>query len=140
MNNQVNVFAGGSAEPVEVELWQLYGGIEYLEIATASGLMLVKDFLPEVRKEILVDTTGQYNILGEHLDTHGQTVPLFISKDKARLRDGIHRVAIATILGWRAMTVSTTRIVYSSWDSSEQGKRYHKLWQERLEGLKNGTP
>lgn len=132
-----NVYAGGATDPVEVELWSMEL-IGTLFVATPNGYYTVQSFLPEVIEEVKADVTGQYAVLkGSMGFSPGQAVPLFLSKDKTRLRDGIHRVALATILDWPCMTVSNTRIVYTSWDQSPEGIKYHELWEKRLRGLKN---
>lgn len=130
------IFSGGSISPVEIELWPI-GLVCCLSVASPSNFVLVKDILPEITEEIKADVSGQYKILRDSMSSYWQVVPLFISQDKSRLRDGLHRIAIAHDLGWLYMSVSTTRIVYSSWDQSEAGQEYHKRWKERIKGLRN---
>lgn len=108
-----------------------------LDFASPTGFMKVKDFLPYVTKEVTDDYTGQYAILRESLQANGQLIPLHVSKDYRRLRDGIHRLAIISTLGWSAVFISDTKIPNYEWDVSEDGKLYWKLWNKRLEGFRN---
>lgn len=139
MDHSDNIFAGGSLEPVTIELWTI-GLICCLQVASPVGFTLVRDLLPQVTEEIKADVSGQYGILRKSMEFSGQVIPLFLSKDKCRLRDGIHRIAIANDLGWLTMTVSTTRMVYSSWDESDDGREYHRRWEERVRGGSEKCP
>lgn len=122
------VFGGGSYDPPTVEIWPM-PHIGRLELITSSGFTTVGDFLPEILEEVKLDVSGQYKYLKQSMYRNGQPVPLFISKDKLRLRDGIHRIAIAYDLKWGKMSVSTTKIVWKQWDESEIGETYHRLWK-----------
>lgn len=134
----INIFAGGYVNQVTIEIW-LMEQIGALEVATAAGIMAVKDFLPEIREEVTVDTSGQYALLSYSMKSSGQVIPLLISKDSKRLRDGIHRIAIAELLGWKSMTVSDTKITYDQWDHTDAGREYHRRWQDRIGYHKNET-
>ena len=109
-----------------------------LDFASPTGFMKVKDFLPVVTEEVIQDYSTQYAILKKSMAENGQTVPLHISKDLKRLRDGIHRIAIASLMGWKFMDVSTDKRDNSDWDTSKQGTEYWRLWNWRLRGMKNG--
>lgn len=97
----------------------------------------VKDILPVVQEEIYNCPTDQYEILGNSMYVHGQTVPVRIFSTGRTLRDGIHRIAIAEQLGWNTITVSTVNSSWHEWDMSEDGLEYHRLWRARL-GVKGG--
>jgi len=109
-----------------------------LDFASPIGFMKVKDFLPQVLEEVTQDYSTQYAILKKSMETNGQLVPLHVSRDMLRLRDGIHRIALATKLGWKFMDVSTDRRSNDAWDISDAGKEYWRLWHWRLRGFKNG--
>lgn len=108
-----------------------------LDFASPTGFMKVKDFLPEVTEEVRRDYSTQYAILKKSLAENGQMVPLHVSKDMSRLRDGIHRIALATELGWKFMDVSTDRRLNTEWDESDTGKEYWRLWNWRVRGFRN---
>ena len=116
------------------ELWPLEK-IKELDFASPTGFMKVKEFLPYVIEEVTVDISKQYSILRKSMKEQGQIVPIHVSRDNNRLRDGIHRIAIATGLGWNYMYVSSARYM-SEWDSTEEGQKYWKLWNWRLNGLR----
>lgn len=114
------------------ELWPLER-IKQLDFASPTGFMKVADFLPQVLEEVREDISTQYSILKNSMREQGQIVPLRISRDHKRLRDGIHRIAIATDLGWEHLEVSTEK-AYNAWDATEQGQQYWKLWNWRVNG------
>lgn len=118
------------------QLWPIEK-IKELDFPSPTGFMKVKDFLPQVIEEVNADYSTQYSILRESMRTQGQLVPLHISKDCNRLRDGIHRIAIATQfpVPWNFMEVSTERRT-TEWDQSDAGKRYWQLWNWRLRGFR----
>jgi hypothetical protein len=116
-------------------LWSLEE-IKELDFASPTGFMKVRDFLPQVIEEVKEDYSTQYAILRKSMKEQGQLVPLHISRDSKRLRDGIHRTGIAVTLGWNYMYVSTSR--YSTdWDETEEGQRYWQLWNWRLNGFRD---
>jgi hypothetical protein len=94
--------------------------------------LTVGDKLPDIHMEILLTRTDQYHMLKESMKYYGQLVPLHVSKDKMRLKDGLHRVAIASDLGWRSIELSTEKHVCMEWNHSEAGAEYYRLWNERL--------
>jgi hypothetical protein len=118
------------------QLWSL-DNIKELDFPSPTGFMKVIDFLPHVLEEVRMDVSTQYAILSKSMKEDGQLVPLRISRDATRLRDGIHRVAIATELEWKYMEVSTERRV-TDWDITEEGQKYWKLWNWRLRGMISG--
>src|ERR1700728_4550041 len=95
-----------------------------LDFASPTGFMKVKDFLPQVIEEVTQDYSTQYAILKKSMKINGQLVPLHVSKDMLRLRDGIHRIALATQLEWKFMDVSTDNRDNTEWDNSDAGKEY----------------
>lgn len=92
----------------------------------------VSDKLPDIYMEILSCKTDQYHMLKDSMKYYGQLAPLHVSKDKERLKDGIHRVAVASDLGWRTIELSTERVILQDWNTSDIGKEYYRLWYERL--------
>jgi hypothetical protein len=119
------------------KLWPIEK-IKELDFASPTGFMKVKDFLPQVVEEIQADYSTQYAILRKSMKEQGQLVPLYVSKDLTRLRDGIHRIAIATDLDdpWNFMDISTEHRT-TEWDSTDDGKKYWQLWSWRLNGFKD---
>lgn len=117
------------------ELWAL-DQVKELDFPSPTGFMKVKDFLPLALEEVRADASGQYSILRNSLLNNGWLVPIRISGDKRRLRDGIHRTAIASDLGWNSILVSDARHT-NVWDISEEGQKYWELWYYRLRGLRS---
>jgi hypothetical protein len=117
-----------------IELWNIED-IKELDFPSPTGFMKVKDFLPQVIEEVKEEASTQYSLLKNSMKTQGQLVPLRISRNKTRLMDGIHRIALATILEWKFMDVSTERRE-SDWDTTEEGIRYWQLWLWRLRGFR----
>jgi hypothetical protein len=97
-----------------------------------KGPLSVGDVILNVHTEMSNVRTGQYKILQESMEKYGQRVPIHVSQDKRRLRDGIHRITIADTLGWCTMLVSSDRIKWHEWDESAEGQLYHTLWRQRL--------
>lgn len=98
-----------------------------------NGPLTVGEILPVIYSEILNVQTSQYMILVNSMQEYGQRVPIHISEDKKRLRDGIHRIALAVSpLKWNTMLVSSDRRSWHEWDESEIGQEYHRLWRRRL--------
>jgi hypothetical protein len=53
----------------------------------------------------------------------------------ARIRDGINRIAIADLLGWNSMLVTTgimEKSMWRQWDESDEGRRFHDLKASRM--------
>jgi hypothetical protein len=117
------------------KLWSL-DQIKQLDFASPTGFMKVGDFLPQVIEEVKADYSTQYALLRKSMREQGQLVPLHVSRDCMRLRDGIHRIAIASELGWNYLDVSTERRS-SDWDTTEEGIKYWKLWNWRLRGFRD---
>lgn len=81
--------------------------------------------LPEIQKQIL-QHYQMYDYLIQSLREHGQVVPVRITSDGLKLRDGIHRVAIADSLGWPSLLVDRSPCsTWEDWDNSEEGKAYY---------------
>ena len=91
----------------------------------------VGGILREIQDQIL-QNYQMYDLLIVSLRNHGQVVPIRITTDKQRLRDGIHRVAIASSMGWNNMLVSTTSSDWLDWNKSEEGQKYYTTWSARL--------
>jgi hypothetical protein len=116
------------------QLWHM-DRIKELDFPSPIGFMKVGDFLPQVIEEVNADYSTQYAILRKSLREHGQLVPLYVSRDFTRLRDGIHRIAIAVSdLKWNFMDVDNVRRT-TDWDNTEEGQRYWQLWNWRLRGF-----
>jgi hypothetical protein len=104
-----------------------------------DGPVKVGMILPVVMQE--VRTYEQYVLLKESMETYGQRVPVYIAYPERvmgmiatgpMLADGIHRVAIAAILGWETMITSDQQIRWHEWDESEKGIQYRYLFEKRL--------
>jgi hypothetical protein len=116
------------------KLWHM-DQIKELDFPSPTGFMKVKDFLPQVLEEVRADYSTQYAILKKSMRENGQLVPLLVSRDLGRLRDGVHRVALGTELGWNYMEVSTEK-KDNPWDLTEDGQKYWRLWNWRLNGFR----
>lgn len=101
-----------------------------------TGRVPVGYILPVIKQEIKACVTNQYKILERSLERNGQAVPVRISYDAKRLRDGIHRVAIMHYLLFDEIKVSTSSAAWDEWDRSDTGQEYLRLWRERL-GYRN---
>ncbi len=118
------------------EIWPLE---DILNLGTvwpsaSGGRALVSEVLPEVQEQIL-QAMKMYDLLIVSLRDNGQCAPVRITTDRKRLRDGIHRVAIAQSLGWPTMAVTTQGAsVWTSWDESPEGREYYQWWHSRLQG------
>jgi hypothetical protein len=119
------------------KLWHI-DKIKELDFASPIGFMKVGDFLQSAIEEVRADYSTQYAILKKSMAESGQLVPLHISRDCSRLRDGIHRIAVSQTFTppWNFLEVSTERR-FSDWDNSEEGRKYWQLWNWRLNGMKN---
>ena len=92
----------------------------------------VGEMMPMIHREIRESKTDQYQILWDSMRYYGQAVPFHVTEDKTRLRDGMHRIALATLLNWHSIDLSTERITYDEWNNSEIGQRYYALWRGRF--------
>jgi hypothetical protein len=120
------------------QLWHM-DRIKELDFPSPIGFMKVGDFLPQVIEEVNADYSTQYAILRKSLREHGQLIPLYVSRDFTRLRDGIHRIAIVVSdLKWNFMDVDNVRRT-TDWDNTEEGQRYWQLWNWRLRGFSGET-
>ena len=112
-----------------------------------NGSLQVKEILPSIHYEMSI-MTEMYSILRGSMERCGQWPPIHITRPYAAdgtmmlaspipigarfLKDGIHRIATATDLGWDSMLVSTDRIKWQEWDESPSGEKYHAMWRKRL--------
>lgn len=119
------------------QLWTL-DLIKELDFPSPTGFMKVGDFLSQAIEEVTADVSTQYSILKKSMEEQGQLVPLHVSRDYKRLRDGIHRIALATELRWHFMDVSSQRYT-TDWDETDEGKRYWQLWNWRLKGFRDNV-
>ena len=96
----------------------------------------VGEIMPRIRHKITL--WEEYIYLTESMRIYGQQVPIRIfprGLTPARLRDGINRIAIAELLGWDSMLVTTgimEKSMWLDWDQSEQGKKFHSLKAGRM--------
>jgi hypothetical protein len=106
----------------------------------AAGAMSVGDIIPTIQFEIN-SYPDMYFKLRESMETYGQRAPIYVAKPEKvmymlnnapTLSDGIHRVAIADMLGWKTMIVSDEPRTWHEWDNSEVGLEYRYLWEKRL--------
>ena len=83
----------------------------------------------------------EYTCLIESMNVWGQQVPIRVFPPiplinlPARLRDGIHRIAIADYFGWDSMLVTTgimEKSMWQNWDESLKGRKFHELKARRL--------
>jgi len=120
------------------QLWHI-DKIKQLDFPSPTGFVKVGDFLPQVIEEVNADISTQYAILRKSLHDNGQLIPLYVNRDFTRLRDGIHRIAIAVTMDkpWNFMDVDNVRRI-TDWDSTEEGQKYWQLWNWRLKGFRNG--
>lgn len=94
----------------------------------------VGEILPQVKLEIY--SNPQYDLLIDSMETFRQQAPIrLFDTVPYKIRDGLHRIAIAVILDWPWMYVtreSTAVSTWQVWDESSTGKKYHQLWRERI--------
>ena len=117
----------------EPEIWPME---DILKLGTVwpdetNSRLTVAQVIPDIQAQILAHYQ-MYDILILSMREHGQAVPVRITNDRLRLRDGIHRVTIAHSLGWESMKVSTSYSAWLDWDKSEEGIKYHTMWIQRL--------
>lgn len=94
----------------------------------------VGGILPEIQRQIL-EHYQMYDHLIVSLREHGQVVPIRVTTDGLRLRDGIHRVAIAESLAWRSIVVGRdSDSTWKEWNESEEGQAYYTAWSANLQG------
>jgi len=108
--------------------------------------MRVGDVLPRIQSKIT--HWGEYVYLVRSMRVYGQQVPVRVFKSlgpatldgiffhwPARIRDGINRIAIADLLGWDSMLVTTgimEKSMWQQWDESDEGRRFHDLKASRM--------
>jgi hypothetical protein len=115
------------AYTLEGEVWSM----DQVKTLQTAWFLPVEDILDRIKYEIKF-FGPMYAILRESMEEYGQRVPVHISDDKMRLRDGIHRIAIADDLGWNTVLVSTDIRKWHEWDESARGQEYHIIWRQRL--------
>jgi hypothetical protein len=113
-----------------VEIWPMEQ-VKNLGTTALAERVILADILPAIQQEIDA-CLPMYSLLMRSMEEHGQQVPVRVTSDKLRLRDGHHRIAIADLLGWDNMLVSTSQTAWHEWDETEQGQLYMNMWRQRL--------
>lgn len=120
----------------EPEIWPMENilKLETMWPDPSGNRWRVGGILSEIQRQVLA-FYPMYDYLIISLRENGQKVPIRISHDGLRLRDGIHRVAIAVSLGWNNMVVSRGSLsTWREWNESEDGQAYYTAWHRRLQG------
>lgn len=97
---------------------------------TVNGSLKVREILPSIKSDI--EHNAMYDKVRRSMETYGQRVPVRIFSEENKLRDGIHRIAIADMIGWETMLVGTEISTWHEWDQSIEGLDYWNLWRMRM--------
>jgi len=142
-------------EPGEFTLvdgeWLSLNEVKHMHVTWPSPqgrALYVGEVLPSIKATIFA-FAKRYDLLFASMQDYGQRVPIRYGYDNSNQKavvDGIHRVAIADMLGWENMIVIWTEeggSHWREWDGSEIGQRYHSFIggvNELATGPLSGSP
>lgn len=126
-----------SGEHPDWELWNMEAimDLETVWLHSIGGEVVnttLRDIYPAIVHEIKFVYPAMYKVLEDSMRTNGQQVPVRVFQDKTKIRDGIHRIVIADLIGWPCMLVSTESSFWTEWDNTQPGLEYDRLKKERF--------